>query len=357
VDFQRAGRRRPQTACAADGGSGPYDVRRIGEVRSSTLSRVFRLPVFASLSAAALMVTGIAFAGTALRGTDRKTARAQPTTTAASTTTTTTLPPPPPPPPTDIVQPPWSTLPPPPGGVVGPGSRGPEVQAYEQRMADLHFDPGPVDGVYDQKTVYAVHALQKLGGGTPTGRITDNEVFALNFFQYRQPLVDSPEANRTEVDITTQTLTLYETYQPKLLTTISSGSGENYCYDTPRENPTSHVCEDANTPSGRFRFYEFRKGWDKSPLGQLYNPYYFNKGIAVHGYESVPTTPVSHGCVRIPMHISEYFHDLVNRGDVVHVIGGKAANITSVTPLEPSPEPPPSPEPIPGPGQPSPPPQ
>jgi lipoprotein-anchoring transpeptidase ErfK/SrfK len=103
------------------------------------------------------------------------------------------------------------------------------------------------------------------------------------------------------------------------------------------------VCEDANTPSGDFSFYEFRAGWDKSPLGQLYNPYYFNKGIAVHGYDSVPTTPASHGCVRIPMHISEYFHDLVHRGDPVHVYGGKPANITSLTPLTPQPVPAPSP--------------
>ena len=134
---------------------------------------------------------------------------------------------------------------------------------------------------------------------------------------------------------------------------MSSGSGVNYCYETPRENPTSHVCEDANTPSGDFSFYEFRSGWDKSPLGQLYNPYSFNKGIAVHGYESVPTTPASHGCVRIPMHISEYFHDLVHRGDPVHVYGGKPANVTSVTPLAPSPQPPTVPDTIPPPGQPA----
>jgi peptidoglycan hydrolase-like protein with peptidoglycan-binding domain len=312
--------------------------------------------VVVSLLAAGLLVATVAVAGTALRDT-KKTTRAQPTTTTAAPTTTTTVPEPPTTtaPPTDIIQPPWAALPPPPGGVVGPGSQGPEVQAYEQRLADLRFDPGPVDGVYDQKTVYAVQTLQKLGGASPTGRITDGEVFALNFFQYKQPLASPPEPNRTEVDITSQTLTLYDTYQPKLLTTISSGSGENYCYDTPRENPTSHVCEDANTPSGKFTFYEFRKGWDKSPLGQLYNPYYFNKGIAVHGYESVPATPASHGCVRIPMHISEYFHDLVQRGAVVHVFGGKPANITSVTPLAPSPQPPP--EPIPGPGEPSRPPQ
>jgi peptidoglycan hydrolase-like protein with peptidoglycan-binding domain len=306
-----------------------------------------------SLVVAAFLVSGVAVAGSALRDEEEKRrAQAPTTTTAATTTTTTTLPPPPPPPPTEIIQPPWASLPPPPGGVVGPGSQGPEVQAYEQRMADLHFDPGPVDGIYDQKTVYAVHTLQKLAGGDRTGRITSGEVFVLSFFQYRQPLSDPLEPNRAEVDISSQTMTLYETYQPKLLTTISSGSGENYCYNTPRDNPTSHVCEDANTPSGRFTFYEFRSGWDRSPLGQLYNPYYFNKGIAVHGFESVPTSPASHGCVRIPMHIAEYFHDLVARGSTVHVFGGRPANITSVTPLTPAP--PPAPEPIPPPGEPAP---
>ncbi len=305
-----------------------------------------------SLVIAALAVSGIAVAGSALRDTksDSKaqaptTTTAAPTTTTAPAPTTTTIPP------TTIIQPPWANLPPPPGGSVGIGSTGPEVQAYEQRMADIHFDPGPVDGVYDQKTAYAAQTLQKLGGGVPNGRITDGDVFALNFFQYKQPQATEPEPNRTEVDITSQTLTLYESYQPKLLTTVSSGSGENYCYDTPRENPTAHVCEDATTPSGKYAFYDFRSGWDKSPLGQLYNPYYFNKGIAVHGYESVPVTPASHGCVRIPMHISEYFHNLVNRGEPVYVFGGSPAHITSSTPIGTAP--PASPEPIPPPGEPT----
>ena len=301
------------------------------------LRQVFRPPVLVSLVIAALLVGGFSVAGSALRADDTAphTQRAEPTTTTVAPTTTTAPAPPTtaPPPPTTIIQPPWVTLPPVPGGSVGSGSQGPEIQAYEQRLADLHFDPGPVDGVYDQKTVYAVQGLQKLGGSNPTGRLTDGDVFALSFFQYRQPLAANPEPNRTEVDITSQTLTLYENYQPKLITTMSSGSGENYCYNTPRENPTQHVCEDATTPSGDYAFYEFRPGWDKSPLGQLYNPYYFNKGIAVHGYDSVPTTPASHGCVRIPMHISEYFHTLVHQGDPVHVFGGKPANVTSSTPL------------------------
>ena len=125
----------------------------------------------------------------------------------------------------------------------------------------------------------------------------------------------------------------------RLITTTSSGSGERYCYNSPRVNPTRRICEDANTPSGRFAYTEYRDGWDKSPLGQLYNPFYFNGGIAVHGYESVPAYPASHGCTRIPMHIAEYFHTLVHVGDPVYVFGGTPANVVSSTPIAPAPPP------------------
>ena len=89
----------------------------------------------------------------------------------------------------------------------------------------------------------------------------------------------------------------------------------------------------ATTPSGRFAYTRFVSGWDKSPLGQLYQPYYFNGGIAVHGYSSVRTMPASHGCARIPMHIAEYFHTLVHVGDPVYVFGGTPAQILSSTPI------------------------
>ena len=302
---------------------------------------------------AALATSGVALAGALLRepGHSTRAARPQeaPTTTAAPTTAPPTTAPPPstaPPAPPALQQPPPANLPPPPGGSVGIGSRGPEIQAYQQRMADLHFDPGPVDGVFDQQTAYAVQALQKLGGTAPTGRITDGDVFHLAVFHYDQPLQANGEPDHTEVDVTRQVLTLYENYQVRLITTTSTGSGENYCYDSPREHPTAHICEDATTPSGRFSFREFRSGWDKSPLGQLYNPYYFNKGIAVHGYPEVPGHPASHGCVRIPIHISEYFHTLVHQGDPVYVFGGQPAHVTSVTPIGGGPAPT-APEPIP----------
>jgi lipoprotein-anchoring transpeptidase ErfK/SrfK len=234
-----------------------------------------------------------------------------------------------------LIQPAPATLPAIPGGTMGPGASGDVVKAYQQRLVDLHFDPGAVDGKYGGDMAYAVEAVQKIIGAPRTGKIGPLEASALATFQYPQPLQADGEANRTEIDITKQVITLYQDHQVRLITTTSSGSGARYCYSTPRVNPTQRICEYANTPSGRFTYTRFVSGWDKSPLGQLYNPFYFNGGIAVHGYEEVPTYPASHGCTRIPMHIAEYWHTLVHVGDPVYVFGGTPEKIISSTPIAP----------------------
>jgi hypothetical protein len=268
---------------------------------------------------------GIAAGGASDSGPAAAPARraAKPSTTTASTaptTTTTTLP--------ALVQPAQAVLPSL-AGTLGPGSNTDVVRAYQQRLADLHFDPGPVDGNYGQATTYAVQTLEKMFDMPRNGRIGPAEALRLVAFQYPPPLQPTGEGNRTEIDVAKQYITLYENYQVRLLTTTSTGSGQHYCYNSPRDNPTRHICEVATTPSGRFAYTRFVSGWDKSPLGQLYQPYYFNGGIAVHGYSSVPTTPASHGCARVPMHIAEYFHTLVHVGDPVYVFGGQPAQILS----------------------------
>ncbi len=286
------------------------------------------------IGAAAVMATR------ANNDTDEASPPASSTVTSSSTTTsttTTTLPPlaTPPPNPSGIVNPIEARLPPAPPEGAGPGATGSVVEAYQSRLAELRFDPGPIDGQYGRAVEYAVQALQKFKDLPVTGVIGQAEVDALNHFTYPETLEPGAEPNRTEVDIPRQTLTLYEGGQPRLLTTMSSGSGEHYCYETPKDNPTERVCEIANTPGGRFTYYLFRSGWDVGVLGGLYNPFYFNAGVAVHGYQFVPVSPASHGCVRIPMHIAEYFYTLVHRGDPVYVIGGAPFQVLSREPLIP----------------------
>jgi hypothetical protein len=241
------------------------------------------------------------------------------TTTTARPTTTTTRPP--------LQQPAGAKMP---DGTYGWGSSGPGVLAYEQRLAALHFDPGPVDGHFDQDTFYAVQAVQKLWGLPITGTIDQQTRFVLSAFKYRPPLVTGAQAepDRVEIDLDRQVLTVYQNYQVRLITTTSTGSGRYFCGG-------DDGCQYAVTPTGRYTFQWFFNGWRKGPLGELYKPYYFNGGIAVHGYTSVPAYPASHGCARIPMFIADYFHTLVHNGEPVYVISVSRGTVTAPPPTGP----------------------
>lgn len=232
---------------------------------------------------------------------------AKPTTTTSTQppTTTTTIPKQPQPVPVAM---------PDPGGTLGIGSRGPIVLAYEQRLASLHIDTGPVDGVYDSKTAYAVTTVEKLYGIQRDGRVGPQVRFALSAFRWPKPLQAHAEPDRVEVSLDGQYMVLYAKNWVRLITTVSTGGGYAFCGG-------DDGCQYAVTPPGRFQFQWYYNGWRTGKLGHLYKPYYFNGGIAIHGYPTVPNYPASHGCVRIPMHIADYFHTYVHNGFPVYVVG------------------------------------
>ncbi len=53
------------------------------------------------------------------------------------------------------------------------------------------------------------------------------------------------------------------------------------------------------TPAGRFQITRQIDGVREAPLGDLYRPKYFSRGIAFHGSPSIPGHPASHGCTRL----------------------------------------------------------
>lgn len=226
------------------------------------------------------------------------------TTTTVARTTTTTIP--------AVTQPADQVLPSP-GSGIREGSRGANVLIYEARLKALHFDPGKIDGYFDQDMQYAVTTVQKYFGLPRTGVITTAVDFALTHFRY-SPAEPNSEADRVEIDLDRQVLTLYHDWQPELLTTTSTGSGEHFCGGV-------DGCQYAITQTGHFHFYDLIRGWQKGKLGTMWNPYYFNGSDAVHGLQSVPAYPASHGCARIPMHIADYFYTLVHQGESVFVVG------------------------------------
>ena len=53
------------------------------------------------------------------------------------------------------------------------------------------------------------------------------------------------------------------------------------------------------TPPGHYNVYPKIPVWHQSALGWLYKPCYVVRGIAIHGEDSVPVYPGSHGCIRV----------------------------------------------------------
>jgi peptidoglycan hydrolase-like protein with peptidoglycan-binding domain len=202
---------------------------------------------------------------------------------------------------------------------LAPGMKGEAVLALEQRLIELHFDPGAVDGTYDSATGHAVMAFQKLHGLERTSRATTSVLDAITTAQLPGPFVPGAEPDRVEVDLPRQVLILWKGGQVFRIVDVSTGTGKRYCVDG--------ECARAVTPGGSFRVSRRISGWRTSRLGKLYNPLYFNGGIAIHGAPSVPGAPASHGCVRIPMYISYWFPSHVPNGTPVYVTGGKAAPV------------------------------
>jgi peptidoglycan hydrolase-like protein with peptidoglycan-binding domain len=249
----------------------------------------------------------------------------------STTTTTTTAPPVAPAPPTTAASaappPSVTTTTVPNDGRLLPGMSGEPVRALQARLFALHYDPGTVDGRYGAGLTSAVMAFQKVDRMPRTGRATVDVLAAVAAATDPAPLFPDGGATRIEIDFKRQVLFFWKDGALLRIIPVSTGNGKRYCEDG--------ICGVAVTPSGSYRIERRIKGKRKSYLGMLYDPMYFYGGYAIHGSPSVPGYPASHGCVRVPMHVSRWLFDNVPNRTPVYLIGGKRA----ATPLPPEPPP------------------
>jgi len=210
------------------------------------------------------------------------------------------------------------------------GASGSKVTALQDRLRGLGFDPGPSDGLFGPATERAVWAFEKFLLDVDRADVT-GEVTPEMWVRMNEPIEVRPRransGTHLEVLLPQQVAVLYVASHLRLITHVSSGSGEEWCAVVVVDNDDGTqseqgICGVATTPGGVFHFERRVTGWRNSKLGRLYNPVYFNYGIAVHGASNVPSFPASRGCVRMPMHIAEYFPSLVDDGDLVYVFDG-----------------------------------
>jgi peptidoglycan hydrolase-like protein with peptidoglycan-binding domain len=193
------------------------------------------------------------------------------------------------------------------------GDHGAAVGLMQQRLTDLGYDPGGVDGKWGDATSFAVWAFQKVNHIKPSSNCGTKTWAALAAPRTPKPLVPKGAKSRAEVDIKHQLLFVYKSGRLAITSHISTGTEQRYS--------TGGHTGIAHTPRGTFKVYRKAAGWERSPLGVLYKANYFDGGYAIHGEPAVPLHPASHGCVRVPMTTSNIVAKLLPLGTRVYVRG------------------------------------
>lgn len=185
-----------------------------------------------------------------------------------------------------------------------------QILEAEKLLSGLGYWVLKIDGVADDSTKHAIVAFQKVERRKRTGILNEAELKALRLANIPTPKFTGE--NHLEVDISRQVLFLIDDkgFITHILP-ISSGNEQKYEQDGKWQL--------AHTPRGEFKIERQIHGTRKAPLGNLYNPNYFYKGVAIHGSNSIPVFPASHGCVRIPRFADKLFIDLVWVGMKVYV--------------------------------------
>jgi peptidoglycan hydrolase-like protein with peptidoglycan-binding domain len=184
-----------------------------------------------------------------------------------------------------------------------------QTKQAEQRLTDLGYWTGPIDGVFDQASRIALITFQKWEGRPTTGRLTNEEFEAIQ--NGSRPKARDAGYGHVEIDLDRQVLLVFSDSGEVKLLPVSTGSGKEFL----DEGQTSV----AYTPRGRFVVYDKVVGWEPGPIGAMYYPNYISGGVAIHGARNLPTEPVSHGCIRVPMFAARELSKLMPKGTIVLV--------------------------------------
>jgi len=192
------------------------------------------------------------------------------------------------------------------------GDSGPDVLALQRELSELGYWLGTPDGTYGGLTTQAVLALQGAADLSRDGVAGPQTLAALDEGVLPGVRADGDAA---QIDRDAGTITFVRDGLAVLVLHTSTGTFDEYTHDG--------ATFLADTPDGTFAVTWSYDGWREGDLGRLYRPRYFHPdGIAVHGYDSVPAYPASHGCARVSISAMDmiWSQDLMPSGSTVVVV-------------------------------------
>ena len=182
----------------------------------------------------------------------------------------------------------------------GAGSSGVKVLLLQRGLLKLGFAT-PVTGSFDGLTANAVNVFRKTNGmgrdGYATTSVYAKVLRGQGAFKLRYPN-SGTHGKHVEFDWSRQVLVLADHGKPYRVYHVSSGKPS-----TP-------------TVFGSFHFYSKTPGTNSH--GMVYSSYFIG-GYAIHGYESVPNYPASHGCIRVPIPNSLSIYNWIALGQTIFV--------------------------------------
>lgn len=189
-----------------------------------------------------------------------------------------------------------------------------DVKAVQTKLAALKYYAGPIDGSPGSALRSAVMAFQKVNGLGRDGGVGPQTLAALKA-PVTPKLKGKGKGVRVEVDLTRQVLYVVKDDVIARILSVSSGSGKRY-------TTKSGYLATALSPVGYYTIQRRIIGERKADLGVLYDPQYFYRGWAIHGSNSVPGYPASHGCTRVSRADAKYLLTAISVGTAVYVYGG-----------------------------------
>lgn len=189
-----------------------------------------------------------------------------------------------------------------------------DVAMVQRRLTDLRYYVGPIDGAEGAGMRSAVMAFQKVNSLPADGTVGEATLAALN--APAQPVLRGGPADRIEIDLNIQVLHFVSGGQLERTMPVSSGNGASY-------TTSGGGKARSLTPQGHFTIERRIRGVRKAELGTLYDPLYFYRGWAIHGSNSVPAYPASHGCVRVTRADALWLFDRAPNGMSVSLYGGE----------------------------------
>jgi cell wall hydrolase len=187
---------------------------------------------------------------------------------------------------------------------LGYGARGRTVASLQRRLVSLgYLRRQGIDGIFGDETRNAVVAFQgweRIGRDGVVGPRTRRALGRAS----------APEPWRLlrralEIDLRRQVLLVVEAGVVRRAIHVSSGAL-------------------SATPEGRFTIVRrMRESWSRPYRVWLPYALYFYRGLAIHGFPSVPDRPASHGCIRIPVEDAAFVFRAAPLGTAVLIRGAR----------------------------------